>query len=274
MQEEKDYFDLLLDDTPVARRQEDLHEELTKTLEGWQRAHSETPIKKDLFPSYHREAWVKLFIKYNSPLPSSAAVARMFSSAGDILRAKRSSLTASNFEELVFMRGNMELPGFREEEDQEMEQEEDKKGLKESPQTTLTYVNSQVPDKKSVMMYVMCLFQALPHDAFSMDTLDTSLGLEAASLSPQGLGVAADMKGRPLSTVSIGLGGYQRTLEEVLTWLLGAEDRLAAMPPIADSTDDVKEQFHDLEVGGCFFSFLFLKDIFSVHVMYFALFLS
>jgi tellurite resistance-related uncharacterized protein len=49
----------------------------------------------------------------------------MFSSAGDILRARRSSLTAGNFEELVFMRGNMELLGFKEEEDQEMEQEED-----------------------------------------------------------------------------------------------------------------------------------------------------
>jgi hypothetical protein len=67
MQGEKNYFDLLLDDTPVARRQEELHEGLTKTLEGWQRAHSKTPIKKDLFPSYHREAWVELFIKYNTP---------------------------------------------------------------------------------------------------------------------------------------------------------------------------------------------------------------
>lgn len=57
-------------------------------------------------------------------------------------------------------------------------------------------------------------------------------------------------KGRPLSTASIGLSEYQRTLEEVLTWLLGAEDRLAAMPPIADTTDEVKDQFHELEVGG------------------------
>lgn len=50
----------------------------------------------------------------------------MFCSAGDILRPKRSSLTASNFQEFVFMRGNMELLGFKEEEeDQEMEQYED-----------------------------------------------------------------------------------------------------------------------------------------------------
>nr|XP_053632326.1 utrophin-like [Cherax quadricarinatus] len=36
-------------------------------------------------------------------------------------------------------------------------------------------VNSQVPDKKSIMMYVMCLFQALPHGSFTMDSLDVSL---------------------------------------------------------------------------------------------------
>lgn len=55
-------------------------------------------------------------------------------------------------------------------------------------------------------------------------------------------------KGRPVSTASIGLGIYQRTLEEVLTWLLGAEDRLAAMSPIGSTTEEVKEQFHELEV--------------------------
>ncbi|CAL4088021.1 unnamed protein product, partial [Meganyctiphanes norvegica] len=36
-------------------------------------------------------------------------------------------------------------------------------------------VNSQVPDKKSIMMYVMCLFQALPHDTFTMESLDDSI---------------------------------------------------------------------------------------------------
>ncbi|XP_063855861.1 dystrophin-like [Scylla paramamosain] len=87
--------------------------------------------------------------------------------------------------------------------------------------------------------------EALPHDSFTVEALQGGGG--ATALSPEGLGAGADGKGRPLSTVSIGLSGYQRTLEEVLTWLLGAEDRLAAMPPIADSTDAVKEQFHDLE---------------------------
>lgn len=49
---------------------------------------------------------MKLFIKYNTSLPSSAAAERLFSTAGDILRPKRSSLTANNFEQLVMLKGN------------------------------------------------------------------------------------------------------------------------------------------------------------------------
>ncbi|XP_066986180.1 dystrophin, isoforms A/C/F/G/H-like isoform X42 [Macrobrachium rosenbergii] len=110
-------------------------------------------------------------------------------------------------------------------------------------------VNSQVPDKKSIMMYVMCLFQALPHASFTMESLDLSVQSDS-SFSVEASSDDVPMstkKNRPLSNVSIGLGEYQHTLEEVLTWLLGAEDRLAAMPPIAESTDEVKDQFHDLE---------------------------
>lgn len=40
---------------------------------------------------------------------------------------------------------------------------------------SLKDVNSQVPDKKSIMMYVMCLFQALPHESFTMESLDVSM---------------------------------------------------------------------------------------------------
>ncbi|XP_064105389.1 dystrophin-like isoform X5 [Macrobrachium nipponense] len=110
-------------------------------------------------------------------------------------------------------------------------------------------VNSQVPDKKSIMMYVMCLFQVLPHASFTMESLDLSVQSDS-SFSVEASSDDVPMstkKNRPLSNVSIGLGEYQHTLEEVLTWLLGAEDRLAAMPPIAESTDEVKDQFHDLE---------------------------
>ena len=66
-----------------------------------------------------------LFIKYNTPLPSSAAVERLFSTAGDVLRAKRSSLDEVNFEELVFLKGNMDLLEKMGQEDMEEEDEDD-----------------------------------------------------------------------------------------------------------------------------------------------------
>lgn len=48
-------------------------------------------------------------VKYNTPLPSSAATELFFSQGSDVLRPKRSSLTASNFNQLVFMKDNFTL---------------------------------------------------------------------------------------------------------------------------------------------------------------------
>ena len=45
-------------------------------------------------------------------LPSSAAVELLFSTGGYILRFKRASLTATNFEPLVLMKGNLGLLGL------------------------------------------------------------------------------------------------------------------------------------------------------------------
>ena len=45
-----------------------------------------------------------LFIKYNAPLPSSAAVERLFSLGSGILTAKRASLSSTNFQRLVFLK--------------------------------------------------------------------------------------------------------------------------------------------------------------------------
>jgi hypothetical protein len=47
-----------------------------------------------------------LFIQFNTPVPSSAGVERLFSQAGDILRPKRISLSEDRFHQLMFMRGN------------------------------------------------------------------------------------------------------------------------------------------------------------------------
>ena len=50
-----------------------------------------------------------LFLKYNSPFPSSASVERLFSYGSDILRPKRSALSSLNFEKLVFIKGNLKI---------------------------------------------------------------------------------------------------------------------------------------------------------------------
>jgi dystrophin len=44
------------------------------------------------------------------------------------------------------------------------------------------------------------------------------------------------------------LGGYQVALEEVLTWLLEAEDKLSNSSVIEGGLESVKEQFHTHEV--------------------------
>jgi len=48
----------------------------------------------------------KVFIKYNTPLPSSGPVERLFSYSNMILNAKRQSLSDSNFENLLLLKVN------------------------------------------------------------------------------------------------------------------------------------------------------------------------
>lgn len=45
------------------------------------------------------------------------------------------------------------------------------------------------------------------------------------------------------------LESYQTALEEVLSWLLSAEDSLQAQGDISTDVEEVKEQFHTHEVG-------------------------
>ncbi|KAK3510935.1 hypothetical protein QTP70_027830, partial [Hemibagrus guttatus] len=51
----------------------------------------------------------------------------------------------------------------------------------------------------------------------------------------------------PLQHGTNQLESYQNSLEEVLTWLLSAEDGLQGQPPISSSVEEVKEQFHTYE---------------------------
>jgi hypothetical protein len=107
-----DEMDLLMGSKTNSEEKQELGEELKNILNCWKRTNSKTALTKEIFSFQYREAWMTLFIKYNTPLPSSAAVERLFSVGGDILRSKRAALTAFNFEQLVFMKGNMDLLSY------------------------------------------------------------------------------------------------------------------------------------------------------------------
>ena len=112
MSEEADILDLLVaEEEPGSSRrlEEELFETFERAIDRWKRSVSKLTLDKKLFPQEYRDVWIQVFLKYNTSLPSSAAVERIFSTAGDIIRPKRSSLSSSNFEELVFWKGNLDL---------------------------------------------------------------------------------------------------------------------------------------------------------------------
>ena len=51
----------------------------------------------------------QVFMKFNTGVPSSASVERMFSMGKDVLRAKRATLSDANLKRLVFVKGNRHL---------------------------------------------------------------------------------------------------------------------------------------------------------------------
>ena len=61
---------------------------------------------KDCFPAYKRDAWLQKFKRFNTAIPSLAAVERLFAVGSDILRSKPSSMTKENFEKFVLLREN------------------------------------------------------------------------------------------------------------------------------------------------------------------------
>uniref|UniRef100_A0A8C5EJ22 Dystrophin n=1 Tax=Gouania willdenowi TaxID=441366 RepID=A0A8C5EJ22_GOUWI len=98
------------------------------------------------------------------------------------------------------------------------------------------------PDKKSIIMYMTSLFQVLPQSV-------TMEAIQEVETLPRGspANIARVSTEDPLPPGSTSLESYQAALEEVLTWLLSAEDGLQAQPSITNQVEEVKEQFHTHE---------------------------
>jgi hypothetical protein len=98
-----------LSETPTARARRDIYDvNAANIVKAWTKTPTEPLPTWSLQESdFQREqSLIDLFIEYNTPVPSSAGVERLFNQGGDILRPKRSTLTAEGFNELMFMRGN------------------------------------------------------------------------------------------------------------------------------------------------------------------------
>lgn len=87
-----------------------LSNKLATEMDSWfAEKENKKQVDVTMFPGLCRPAWVDVFLRFNTPIPSSAAVERLFSQGSDIMKPKRASLTSENFERLVFMKGNMDI---------------------------------------------------------------------------------------------------------------------------------------------------------------------
>ena len=60
------------------------------------------------FSVFHRRVWVEVFLKYNTGIPSSAAIERVFFVGSNVMKPKRATLLSENFEQLVFNQTTIE----------------------------------------------------------------------------------------------------------------------------------------------------------------------
>ncbi|KAG8011327.1 Dystrophin, partial [Nibea albiflora] len=129
----------------------------------------------------------------------------------------------------------------------------------------------QLPDKKSIIMYVTSLFAVLPKEVsmeairevetlprkYKVESGDSGPGLSAQNVQMEEAGSSprpetpsamteteGEMEG---GLLEVDLDSYQTTLEEVLTWLLSAEDALQIQDEVSDDVEEVKDQFHTHE---------------------------
>ncbi|XP_040285503.1 utrophin isoform X2 [Bufo bufo] len=112
-----------------------------------------------------------------------------------------------------------------------------------------------LPDKKSILMYLTSLFEVLPHevtmdDIREVETLprrykgqceDIAFTKHQASDEP--CGDSGLETPSTVTEVEMDLDSYQVALEDVLTWLLMAEDTFQEQDDISDDVEEVKQQF-------------------------------
>lgn len=114
----------------------------------------------------------------------------------------------------------------------------------------------QLPDKKSIIMYLTSLFEVLPQqvtlDAIrEVETLprkykkeceEGEISIQSSAPEEEHECPGAETPST-VTEVDTDLDSYQIALEEVLTWLLSAEDTFQEQDDISDDVEEVKEQF-------------------------------
>uniref|UniRef100_A0A8C0BZ52 Utrophin n=1 Tax=Buteo japonicus TaxID=224669 RepID=A0A8C0BZ52_9AVES len=114
----------------------------------------------------------------------------------------------------------------------------------------------QLPDKKSIIMYLTSLFEVLPkqvtmEDIREVETLprrykqeceDGEFNMQYKAPSELYFLLLAETPST-VTEVDMDLDSYQVALEEVLTWLLSAEDAFREQEEISGDVEEVKEQF-------------------------------
>ncbi|KAB0795331.1 hypothetical protein PPYR_12170 [Photinus pyralis] len=104
-EEEDDFFTTVTKSAEKSMGHKSLKSKAQTLVKTWLDAKSKDSVTDAAFLG--EAVLINLFIKYNTAIPSSAAVERLFSTGKDILRAKRSSLSDETFNILMFMKGNI-----------------------------------------------------------------------------------------------------------------------------------------------------------------------
>ncbi|XP_075452708.1 utrophin isoform X3 [Ascaphus truei] len=113
----------------------------------------------------------------------------------------------------------------------------------------------QLPDKKSILMYLTSLFEVLPHavtleDIREVETLPRRYKGQCEEMvfskqqsSVEQYGYSSPPTPSTVTEVEMDLDSYQVALEDVLTWLLMAEDTFQEQDDVSDDVEEVKQQF-------------------------------